>query len=147
MTESLMAREREVLGRLADVLIPAGSEMPSASQAGVSEDLVDYVIRVRPDIVSDLRRVLTWADGKDPEAAVALLRAEDEDGFQTLSFVVAGAYLMDPRVKELLRYPGQEAKPVDPDDYISYVESGLLEPVIARGAIYRDPGPTAPPRG
>ncbi|GIW56466.1 MAG: hypothetical protein KatS3mg082_2870 [Nitrospiraceae bacterium] len=66
--------------------------------------------------------------GKDAEGAIARLRASNDAGFQTLSFVVAGAYLMDTRVKDLLGYPGQEAKLVDPDDYMSYVESGLLNP-------------------
>ncbi len=45
---------------------------------------------------------------------------------------------MDARVGELLRYPGQEAKQVDPFDYVSYVEEGLLEPVISRGPVFRE---------
>lgn len=131
--------ERETLARLADVLIPAGSTMPSASQAGVATTLLDAVLGARPDVAEELRRVLGWAHDLEPEAAITRLRSEDDAGFQTLTFVVAGGYLMDVRVGGLLGYPGQEAKLVDPLDYMSYVEEGLLDPVIARGAVYRDP--------
>ena len=132
------ATNRETLAGLADVLIPASKTMPSASDVGVEGELLDRLLDVRGDIADDLQRVLDWAAPLDAEEAVSTLRTDDDAGFQTLTFAVAGCYLMDKRVGELLRYPGQEAKQVDPFDYVSYVEEGLLEPVISRGPIFRE---------
>ena len=132
------ATNRETLAGLADVLIPASETMPSASDVGVEGELLDRLLEVREDIADDLQRVLDWAAALDAEEAMRTLRTDDDAGFQTLTFAVAGCYLMDARVGELLRYPGQEAKQVDPFDYVSYVEEGLLEPVISRGPVFRE---------
>jgi hypothetical protein len=44
--------DRLKLAALADVLIPAGNEMPSASQAGVADSWLDAVLAARPDLAS-----------------------------------------------------------------------------------------------
>ncbi|MEQ8716820.1 MAG: hypothetical protein RIE08_04350 [Acidimicrobiales bacterium] len=133
----LTASQRATLAGLGDVLIPADDTMPSASEAGVAGPLVDAVLRVRDDLAEGLAAVLDRTEGTDPTDAVEALRSDDPDGFGILTFVVAGGYLMDRRVGELLGYPGQEAKEVDPHDIVGFVSSGILDPVIERGPIYR----------
>lgn len=46
-----------------------------------------------------------------------------------------GAYLI--RVWRRLGYPGRKPTPVLDDEADFYLDGGLLEPVIARGPIYR----------
>jgi hypothetical protein len=128
---------RAVLGGIADVLIPAAQGMPSATEAGVPDALLDEVVRARPDLTAPLVEVLTAVAADDAATAVARLRAGAVPGFDTVAVVVAGGYLMSPRVMAELGYPGQEAKIVDPDDVIRTLHDGLLDPVIERGPIYR----------
>ncbi|MCI0738061.1 MAG: gluconate 2-dehydrogenase subunit 3 family protein, partial [Gemmataceae bacterium] len=58
------AQERALLGQLADVLIPAGEGMPSASEAGVAAEGLDAVVAVRPDLIECLKTVLKAAAGR-----------------------------------------------------------------------------------
>ena len=130
-------RARATLAALADVLIPAGDGMPSASQAGVAGPWLDEVLRSRPDIADDLRRVLEAATGADPSEAVARLQAERPDDFAVLAVVVPGAYYMNPDIRRLIGYPGQQAVPIDEDAPPDHEEDGLLRAVVERGPIYR----------
>jgi hypothetical protein len=58
--------------------------------------------------------------------------------FSVLSEVTAGAYFMNPQVRQSLGYDGQNARPIDPrPDY-----QDLLEAVVRRGSIYRSISPT-----
>jgi hypothetical protein len=112
----LSADERRRLDELADRLIPAEDGMPPGS-AG----LVEEVLRVRPDLTRALREILRG--GGDLTPAQTVIVGE----------VVAGAYFLNPRVKELIGYHGRRALPIptapDYDD--------LIGPVVARGPIYR----------
>jgi len=129
------AYERAILAGLADVLIPAGDGRMPASQAGVSGEWLDQVLAVRPDLADGLKRILQLARGRPPEEVVAELQANDSAGFGSLAEVVAGAYFMNPKVRAILGYEGQTARPIDP--YPDYLEGGLLQSVIDRGPIFR----------
>lgn len=135
------AHRREVLRKLADQLIPAGDGMPSASDVGVADGLLDAVLKVRDDLAPELIRILDEVATQEPGEAIACLRADDPDGFQTLSFVVAGGYLMSRDVDALIGYPGQQPDEVDPFSY-ALADARLAEPVERRGPIYR-PTPAA----
>jgi hypothetical protein len=50
-------QERTLLAALADVLIPAGNGMPSASQAGVADLWLDAVLAARPDLGARIERL------------------------------------------------------------------------------------------
>lgn len=131
--------DTERLARLADVMLPAARGMPSAGEVGA--------------IASNLERVLTWRDDlRAPlERAVAALDPEtfsierlsayhgaDEDAYVALTTVVAACYYLCPVVRERIGYPGQVAKTYDPFAYTVWVAEGLLDPVMARGPIYRE---------
>jgi hypothetical protein len=146
MTETVTDGARTRLARVAEVLIPAGHGLPSAVEAGVHTNLLDEVVKARPDLVSPLLRALDALDalGDDTDlAAVERLAVREPDLHHTLTLVVAGAYLMSRRVGALLKYPFQEAKLVDPRDIALVVSEGLLDPVVERGHTYRLP-PDAP---
>ena len=128
---------RAVLAALADQLIPAADGMPSASQAGVAGRWLDEVLRSRPDLGDDLRRVIDENAGRDPAEAIGDLPDRDPAGFAVLAVVVPGAYYMNPDIRALIGYPGQEAIRIDEEAAPDYEEAGLLEAVIRRGPIYR----------
>ncbi|WP_433618102.1 hypothetical protein ACQP2P_20025 [Dactylosporangium sp. CA-139114] len=141
----LTSAQRERLAALADVLITAGAGLPSASQAKVHEKWVDRALSARPDLFDGLVAALEGDD--DPALAVDRLKKSQPALFDTLSFVVAGSYLMNPAVTKALGMPGNAPKPMPalPDEADHYLSGGILDPVIARGPIYR-PTPDAQPK-
>ena len=128
---------RELLGALADELIPAGSGMPSASEAGVAREYLDAVFAARPDLEAPLTRALQSVEGMAPGAAIAQLRDTDPEGWGVLTAVVPGAYFLNPAIRAAIGYPGVEKRPIDPDAPPDYLEDGLLDSVIGRGSVYR----------
>jgi hypothetical protein len=132
---------RAPLGAIADQLIPAGSGMPSASEAGVSGQFLDEVLAARPDLAAPLDAALASVDGLSGEDALASLRA-DPDGWGVLTAVVPAAYFLNPAMRAAIGYPGLEARPIDPDAAPDYLADGLLDSVVARGPVYR-PTPAA----
>jgi len=131
------ADARAAFGRLADILIPAGEGLPSASEAGVSGALLDRVLTARADLIDELRQLLERAKGREPARFVAELQENDASAFEVLATVVPGAYFMSDEVREKLGYHGQRAIPIEERDPPDYVEDGLLQSVLDRGPIYR----------
>jgi hypothetical protein len=127
---------RAQLGAIADQLIPAGSGMPSASEAGVAGEFLDEVLAARPDLAAPLDRTLASVDGLSGEDALASLRS-DPDGWGVLTAVVPAAYFLNPAMRDAIGYPGLEARPIDPDLPPDYLADGLLDSVVARGPVYR----------
>lgn len=130
----LSEERRAQLGAIADELIPAGSGMPSASEAGVAGQYLDEVLAARPDLAEPLEAALASVAGRDD--AVAALR-EDAGAWGVITAVVPAAYFLNPDMRAAIGYPGLEARPIDPDAAPDYLEDGLLDSVVARGPVYR----------
>ena len=128
-------QKREVLGLLADVLIPASEGFPSASQAGVADEHLDAVLKVRPDLVEGLLKILKEAKCRNPIEFIKELQAQDEEAYGILSELVPGAYFLNEQVRASLKYDGQSPRPFDPRP--DYLEDNLLQSVIDRGPVYR----------
>jgi hypothetical protein len=125
---------RAQLAAIADVLIPEGSGMPSASGAGVAGQYLDEVLAARPDLAEPLEAALASVEGaEDP---IAALRA-DLAHWMVITAVVPAAYFLNPGMRAAIGYPGLEARPIDPDAGPDYLQDGLLESVVSRGAVYR----------
>jgi hypothetical protein len=131
----LTARERAVLAELADVLIPSGGEMPSASEAGVAGDWLDAVLSARPDLVDPLKAIL--ASAGDVPAAEAVERLREGGGFGILAEIVPNAYYMNPAIRDRIGYPLQQAVPIDANADDDPEAQKLIASVRARGTIYR----------
>jgi len=129
------SKERALLGKLADVLIPAGDGLPSASAASVMGEGLDQVLAVRPELAAALKKVLACSSGSAPTDAISQLKTKDPSTFGLLAELVAGAYFLNPQVRASLGYDGQTARAIDPRP--DYLEEGLLQSVIDRGPIYR----------
>lgn len=128
---------RRTYANLADVLIPAKDQYPSASQAGVAGVLLDVVLRSRPDLSDGLRGVLESAQGQNPSEFVFELEKENPEAFGVLTILVRGAYFMNPTVRRLFGYRGQLAEPIDYEAQPEYLQDNILQPVISRGPVYR----------
>ena len=132
---SLSDERRAQLGAIADELIPAGSGMPSASEAGVGGQYLDEVLAARPDLAAPLEAALESVDGRRGPRSRAL--REDAGAWGVITAVVPAAYFLNPAMREAIGYPGLEARPIDPDAAPDYLDDGLLESVVARGPVYR----------
>jgi len=84
-----------------------------------------------------LNVLLTSVDSAEPAREVARLQAEDPFAFDLLCNAVAGAYFLNPEIRQAIGYPGQQAVPIVPETPPDYEQDGLLASVIARGPIYR----------
>ena len=131
----LSGTDREVYGRLADQLIPEDPELPSATAAEVHSRWIDEALRIRPDLVDDMRTAIEVGSGIDAAEAVAVLHAEHPAVFDSIGTLTAGAYFLNPEVRRLIGYPGQVPLPIR-DDVDSYFD--MLVNVVERGQVYRN---------
>ncbi len=124
---------------VADVLIPAHGEMPSASAAGANREWLERVLSARPDLRPELERILRSLTGE--EAAIAVERLQDARpaDLEILFTALAGAYFMSSLVRERIGYAGQRAVRLDTATAEAQLqdEMALTRPVLERGPIYR----------
>lgn len=135
---TLDQRELASLAAVADHLIPAAGEMPSAA-AVVDADRLEFVLRARPDLAEPLRAALAAQLGDDPQVRLDRLGLEDPAALGALQLAIVGGYYTDRRVRELIGYPGQVAIELRSWEYPAYLEEGLIDAVLARGPVWRDP--------
>lgn len=129
--------ERTTLAAIADHLIPAAHGMPSAADV-VTEARLQFVLRARPDLAEPLRIALRPDLGSDVAARLQVLAAEPAN-LSALQLTIVGGYYTDPRVKDLIGYPGQMALELRSWEIPAYLDEGLIDAVLARGAVWRDP--------
>jgi hypothetical protein len=128
---------RRTFVAIADVLIPVYRDLPAASGADVGGEPLDRILTLRDDLNAPFFRGLRAAAGKPAEAAARALNDSDPKALAAIGLVASAAYYMNPEVRKKIGYPGQDRSPIDPDAPPEYLQDNLLQPVIARGAIYR----------
>lgn len=124
------------LEALADFLVPAHKAMPRFG-AVCDWDAASRALGFRPDLKEAFGRGLAADLSGGPEAALEALYGADKDAFDAVTTIVVTTYYMNPRVRALLGYPGQENVAYDPHATQSYLTDGSLAKVIARGRKYR----------
>lgn len=130
-------RERAAFAGMADRLIPAADGMPSAGEVVDAERLA-FVLRARPDLGEPLKNALRTELGEDVTDRLAKL-ADEPTNLSALQLSIVGGYYTDKRVRELIGYPGQLAIELRSWEYPAYLEEGLIDAVLARGPVWRDP--------
>jgi hypothetical protein len=135
---SLDADERATLSAIADFLIPAADGMPSAAEV-LGDARLRFVLAARPDLVEPLRAALRPEVGDDIASRLERLGRDDPTVIGALQLVVVAGYYTDKRVRELIGYPGQIAIDIRSWEYPTYLEEGLIDAVMARGPVWRDP--------
>ena len=136
-TTTLSDDERATLTAVADHLIPAAHGMPSAAEIVTDERLL-FVLRARPDLGEPLKAALRSDLGSDVADRLASL-AQEPTSLSALQLTIVGGYYTDKRVRELIGYPGQMAIELRSWEYPVYLEEGLIDAVLARGPVWRDP--------
>jgi hypothetical protein len=130
--------ERAVLARVADHLIPAAHGMPSAAEV-LPDDRLRFVFTARPDLVEKVRAALAAGLAEDPAERVTALAERDPAALGALQLAIVAGYYTDKTVRELIDYPGQIALTIRSWEVPPYVEEGLIDRVLGRGAVWRDP--------
>lgn len=126
------------LARIADHLIPEAHGMPSAAEV-VDAQRLAFVLNARPDLRGPLMASLRPELAPDPDERLAALSKDEPDNLAALQLVIVGAYYTDKRVRELIGYNGQEAIEVKSWLMPQYLEEGLIDKVLVRGPVWRDP--------
>ncbi|GAB5469415.1 MAG: hypothetical protein Kilf2KO_24450 [Rhodospirillales bacterium] len=129
--------QRAAFAALADLLIPEAEGMPSASQVDLQNAPLDRVVELRPDLRPPFYRAVNAVKAGDPRAVLTDLAENDPEAFGALGVLASAAYYMQPEVRRLIGYPGQENRPVEENYEPEYVTNGMLQEVIDRGPIYR----------
>jgi hypothetical protein len=112
--------------------------MPSAAEV-VHGARLAFVLNARPDLRVPLVAALRPELGNDPAARLEALAADEPDNLAALQLVIVGGYYTDKRVHELIGYNGQEAIEVKSWLMPQYLEEGLIDRVLERGPVWRDP--------
>jgi hypothetical protein len=129
---------RAAFSAVADHLVPAAHGMPSAADV-VGDVRLAFVLRARPDLAEPLRDALRPGLGDDAPTRLAALEHEAPEQLAALLQVVVFGYYTDKGVRDLLGYPGQEAKTLYSWKVPDFIEEGLTDRVLARGPVWRDP--------
>jgi hypothetical protein len=118
--------------------MPAGAGLPAASEVDVHGRFIDEALAAAPMMAGAVELALEMPG--EPAKVIEELRENEPGAFMALAFVLSGAYFMHPRVRAALGYEGQAAPENPPleGEAEYYLEDGLLEPVLARGPIYRE---------
>lgn len=132
------ATARRLFAEIAGRLIPAAHGMPSAADV-VGEDRLRFVLRARHDLVEPFVAALRPELGNDLAVRLTALERDEPASLAALQLVLVGGYYTDKRVREQIGYPGQMAIEVRSWEVPSYLEEGLIDAVLARGQVWRDP--------
>lgn len=130
--------ERTTLTAVADRLIPAAHGMPSAADV-LTDERLRFVLTARPDLIGPVRVALRADLGDNAQARLDALGHDDPGALGALQLAIVAGYYTDKRVRELIGYPGQEALTIRTWELPPYLEEGLIDTVLARGPVWRDP--------
>ena len=128
--------QHQLIGVLADLVIPRGNGMPSATDVDVHISGVEGVVRLRPDLIEPVTALLRRASHRPP-ADLFELTSLDAGQFNAFAELVAGAYYLDPRVEAQTGYRGRVAIPVGDVDQQEVELQALVAPVVGRGNKWR----------
>lgn len=121
---------------LADFLIPAHDRMPKFSDVCSYAD-VEKSLDFRIDLKEGFGRGLMTELADGAEAHLEKLNKEDGEAFTAVTTITIATYYMNPTVRGLIGYPGQENVSYDSKATQIYLTDGSLGHVIARGRKYR----------
>lgn len=132
MNDTLMTRLLDIAERL----VPTTDTMVGAGRVPDAAVYIERALVARPDLDVGLHEAVAACTDDVVEAAV---RGEEVEShaFDQVATVVIGAYYMNPVARRQIGYPGQLALDYDPMEYVTWVDEGLLDPVVARGPRYR----------
>ncbi|MUM06681.1 hypothetical protein B5P44_18100 [Mycobacterium sp. CBMA 213] len=133
----LTEENRARIAVLADLIIPSDAGRPSATEVRVHSHSIDIALNARPDLEEPLTRILDHISEHGTEA----LPSADECLLTQVIELMIACYFMAPAARMPIDYPGQRPLPIAEGEAEYYLDEGaLLEPVVARGDIWRSDG-------
>jgi hypothetical protein len=132
------ADEWAALAAVAGHLIPAAHGMPSAAEV-VGDDRLRFVLTARPDLIESVRAALRPELGDDPQGRLDALGRDEPANLGALQLAIVAGYYTDSGVRERIGYPGQMALTLRSWEVPAYLDEGLIDTVLARGPVWRDP--------
>lgn len=138
----LKSDQIKLLKPLSDYMIPSHEGMPSASEAEVVTVWMEEILKHRHDLreaIPVILSILEEVKDQSPADQLRYLSEKDIVAAETLGYLFASSYLLNPDVRNRIGYPGQKAivdYPAEETPY--YVRNGMLQRVIDRGPIYRE---------
>jgi len=117
---------------VADLIAPAGDDLPAASAIDTCGKWLDRILVADPALaapVTALAACATWAD-------LEALRERDEATFEAGAWAILATYYLHPRVRRRMGYPGQGPSPILEGEPEAYLPLDLLQRVRDRGPIY-----------
>lgn len=129
----------EKLTRLAAVLIPATATMPTAPDVAEYTKLLQTAAKACAYSAAEFRSVLDAIPAQVDFASAKAWAAADRVQFDMASVIVSGAYYMAPAVLDRLGYPTERSHPAGTEEFADEYGTGVVDAVIARGPIWRDP--------
>lgn len=130
--------QRATFAGLAAVLIPGDGVMPGAAEVDLAGRLLDRALAAAPGLAAPLTALLDEIAGEPPELAVPRLEREQPSRLELLMLVAFAGYLLDPVVRSLMGYPGQEALALPRGGEVA--GEAWLEGVLARRRRWRGDG-------
>lgn len=122
---------------IADVLCHGDGAVPPPSGCPEFPEKLALALAARRDVFDTIVVLLAEASATDDLAAwVRRLHDEDDEKFVVLSTVAAGAYLLVPRIRDAVGYPGQRRDPAGLTEAVDEIGDGILDPVLERGHFY-----------
>lgn len=121
---------------LADFLIPEHAQMPRFSAVCTHVDTL-AALNFRIDLKEAFARAIPDDLPGGEETYLEALFRDDDEAFTALATVIVCTYYMNPTVRSLIGYPGQENVAYDTYATQGYVTDGSLAKVVARGRKYR----------
>jgi hypothetical protein len=131
--------ERASLLAIADRLIPGDDEHTAPSATDGFPAALERSLLARIDACDGILAFARSLSGARPEVIDAELRrahAHEPATFHAVSSVLAGAYFQLPEVLARVPYPAVHRDVARIDEVVEDIESGILDPVIARGPTY-----------
>lgn len=132
---ALSDAERASLARVAETLIPARGDIPSAAAEPGFWDMLSSALDARSDAFGDIvdaLRELALVDDGELWSKLQALDVEGPATFQALSAVITGAWLLTPGVRDRLGYHGQQSDKARLEEAVDEISSGILDAVVER---------------
>jgi hypothetical protein len=132
--------ERDALVALADVLLGPSERADAPSRCPEYVEKLELALATRSESFEGVvAAAVSAVHGSDSVGRLRDLHDNDPEGFQVLSAVLAGAYLMVPSVRDAVGYPGQRADIPRLEEAVDEIMDGILDPVLERGHFYVAP--------
>ncbi|RAZ89417.1 hypothetical protein DPM33_17710 [Mesorhizobium hawassense] len=132
--------ELQTLRIVADTLIPPDGDFRSGSTLSKFDQLVTAAAAILDrhfDMLTGLLAELRATPQTEMWERLKRLEVENGEAFYVLSTLLVGAYIYSDEMKAELKYPAPHRNPPSLFDAADELSSGILDPVLERGPIYR----------